>query len=123
EKLHVERAVLGAGGIVLRLGKVYARGTLEFDARYPDWRWTHIHVNDAASAAALAVEKAQGPRVYNVGERATPTQLERMRIAGIPVQATGTEKRPDLVLDSSRIRRELGWQDTPLERALGERMS
>ncbi|MCA1828829.1 MAG: NAD-dependent epimerase/dehydratase family protein [Myxococcales bacterium] len=131
EKLHVERAVLGAGGTVLRLGKVYGPGDRWLDAmtdrivvQRPQWRWTHVFVEDVAQAVALAVENPTAVgRIYNVGESDTPTQLERMtllaRLRGLPLEAGEDERIPDLVLDGSRIRRELGFIETPPEAALG----
>jgi len=141
EKIHVERAVLAAGGTALRLGRVYGRGD---DALTPwlramrsmgrdgeigieraHWRWTHVYVEDVGEAVALAAENERAAGcVYNVGESKTPTQLERFhqlaRAAGIAVRtAPALEPTPpDLVLDSSKIRHELGFRETPFERAL-----
>jgi nucleoside-diphosphate-sugar epimerase len=135
EKLHVERAVLGAGGTVLRLGKVYGPGDGHLErwlaalrlkkaigVERAHWRWTHVFVEDVARAVALAVEvSSPGGRVYNVGEAETPTRLERFellaRVAGLPLEVSPALEQPvpDLILDSSRIRRELGFVETPPE--------
>jgi nucleoside-diphosphate-sugar epimerase len=93
------------------------------------WRWTHDYVENVAHAIVLAVldESASG-RVYNVGEAETPTVAERVRqMAALTgwkgkVVSLATERVPahlrapyspnqELVLDSSRIRRELGFQE------------
>lgn len=128
EKLHVERAVLGAGGTVLRLGKVYGPGDRWLDAmtdrvrvERPRWRWTHVFVDDVAQAVALAVENpVRG--VFNVGESSTPTQLARLtalaRLRGVPIDVGPDDPAPDLVLESSRIRAELGFVETPPDIAL-----
>jgi len=141
EKLHVERAVLGdplLPGTVLRLGKVYGPGDDALtpwlaalrQARAvrirPQWRWTHVYVEDVGQAVAVVVENdAAAGRVYNVGERVSPTQLGRLellaRVARLPVAfdpEPGTA--PDLVLDSTRIREELRFTDTPAEDALAK---
>jgi nucleoside-diphosphate-sugar epimerase len=98
---------------------------------YAQWRWTHGHVEDVGEALALAItnDRAAG-RVYNVGESETPTVFERMREIGRAIGWDGAiltvpaEEMPEdqrlpydfehqLVIDSSRIRRELGWTDRP----------
>ena len=83
----------------------------------------------AALALAVANGRAAG-RVYNVGESETPTVLERMRETGraigwdgaivtVPAQEMPEGQRlphdfaHHLVIDSSLIRRELGWTDRP----------
>jgi nucleoside-diphosphate-sugar epimerase len=138
EKLHVERAVLAAGGTVLRLGKVYGRGDaaleravrslrsgLAVSIERPDWRWTHVYVENVAHAVVSAVESSAPGPAYNVGESDTPTQLERMRMlarvlgmASAEIGAVVGPPVPDLVLDSARIRRELGFVETPFADAL-----
>src|SRR5579872_2486706 len=93
------------------------------------WRWTHGYVEDVAAAIAMAVmqEKAAG-RIYNVGEENTPTVGARLRllkrVAGWPGQLMFVPRRflpvhlrdkhnyrQDMVIDSSRIREELGWRE------------
>ena len=95
---HTDEAVTGAGGIALRYGSFY--GDPE-DAsllnavrarKFPvvgdgGGLWSHIHLEDAASATALALEH-EGPAVYNIvdGEPA-PTRVwlpELAKILGAP---------------------------------------
>ena len=82
----------------------------------------------------MVVESAAtAGRVYNLGEAQTPTQLERFellaRVAGLPLEVSPALEGPvpDLVLDSSRIRTELGFVETPpevaLRRLVGPRIS
>lgn len=96
------------------------------------WRWTHGYVEDVAAAIALAVtnEKAAG-RIYNVGEENTPTVAGRVRLLGrvtgwrgqllfvprrfLPAHLKDKYNyRQDMVLDTTRIRRELGWRGSVL---------
>jgi 2-alkyl-3-oxoalkanoate reductase len=78
--VEMERAVLGAGGLVLRYGWFYGPGTYygeggstEADVRrrrFPvigrgEGLFSFIHVDDAASATVAAVERG-APGVYNV---------------------------------------------------------
>ena len=93
-------------------------------------RWTHGYVENVADAIALAVcdDHAAG-KIYNLGESETPTVAERVHqiaeIAGWSgeVRAVKAERLPlylrapyqrrqDLVMDTGRIRRELGWIET-----------
>lgn len=157
EKLLVEQIVLHAGndlpGIVLRLPKVYGPGDsrrwfddwlLQMDegrerimlgAKHARWRWSHGYVEDVAFGVAKAVSSAVlTPRVYNLGERQTPTTLERVRAIGVvagwagDVRVVPEESLPDyvrgplsydesLVMDSSRARAELGYVETVSETA------
>jgi nucleoside-diphosphate-sugar epimerase len=138
EKLHVERSVLGDPGLpgtILRLGKVFGPGDqalmpwlralsqgapIILGADVAGWRWTHVYVEDVAQAVALAVESEHpGGRIYNVGEGSTPTQRQRIELlasaAKVRAQVRtipGGRVLPDLVLDSARIRRDLGWTET-----------
>jgi nucleoside-diphosphate-sugar epimerase len=94
------------------------------------WRWTHGYVENVADAIALAVvdDRAAG-KIYNVGEPETPTVGDRVRqigqIAGWSgeVWVVKTTRLPphlrspyqthqDLVMDTSRLRLELGWVET-----------
>ena len=94
------------------------------------WRWTHGYVEDVAQAIALAVadERAAG-RVYNIGEAAVPTMAERVRQIGEVAGWKGTvvslsserlpshlqspyQPRQDLVVDTRRVRRELGFGES-----------
>jgi nucleoside-diphosphate-sugar epimerase len=94
------------------------------------WRWGRAYVGNVADAIALAVtdERAAG-RVYNVGEVNTPTQVEWLRevgrIAGwageivvvpdsmMPPDPSGATNNhaQSMVVDSSRIREELGYAE------------
>lgn len=101
------------------------------------WRWTHGYVEDVAAAIALAAtdERAAG-RVYNVGEQAPSTWAEWVRgigraagWSGEIVEApkdslpnnpmAGLDTDQHWVADTTRIRRELGYEETvPREEAL-----
>jgi nucleoside-diphosphate-sugar epimerase len=70
---HVERASVAAGGIALRYGPFYGRpddaqlGPVR-KRQFPivgDGIWSFIHLDDAAAATILAVERG-APGVYNV---------------------------------------------------------
>ena len=73
--------------------------------------------------ALVVANDAAAGRIYNVGERTTPTQLARLEllasVARVPlVFDTEPGAMSDLVLDSTRIRDEFGFTDTPAEDAL-----
>ncbi len=79
----------------------------------------YIHVVDIAEAHLAAIERAvSGGAVYNLGTghgysvRQVIETAERVVGHAIPVQVLGRRAGdpPALVADSSRIRRELGWQ-------------
>jgi len=97
------------------------------------WRWTKGYVENVAAAVALAVvhERAEG-RVYNVGERETLSEAEWVRAIGRAAGWEGevvvvpghlqdgrveapqhlvpdTDTDQHLVVDSTRIRQELGY--------------
>jgi len=93
------------------------------------WRWTHGYVENVAHAIVLAVvdDRAAG-KIYNVGESETPTIVERVRRIAALTEWTGAvvpldadklpphlrapyEPRQDLVLETSSIRRELGFAE------------
>lgn len=94
-----------------------------------DWRWTHAFVGDAAAAIALAAATlSPHSRVYNVGEVKTPTVRERIsHIATVfgwegkigviedallpDYMQTPGDFSQDLVFDTSKIRRELGFKE------------
>ena len=96
------------------------------------WRWTHGYVEDIAAAIALAVRDGRAAgRIYNVGEENTPTMATRVRqlksVAGWHGQLLFVPRRflpahlkdkfnyrQDLVMDSTAIRRELGWRERVL---------
>jgi nucleoside-diphosphate-sugar epimerase len=135
DKKDVEAEVRGlpVPTCVLRLPMVY--GPRDYRRRFGDvvdaidldravtvpggatWRAPHADVRDVAHAIVLAAEASRAPlAIYNVVEAATPTMGERVRAIanaiGKPVTwgATG-ETYPDLVVDSSRIRRDLGFAE------------
>jgi nucleoside-diphosphate-sugar epimerase len=75
---HLERTVLGAGGVVLRYGSLYGPGTSladEYPALIRQRRlpvvgrgsgvWSFVHVDDAASATVAAVEYG-ATELYNI---------------------------------------------------------
>jgi len=123
EKILVERIVLGETnieGVVLRLPKVYGPGgnadfaTVRGYRHQPQWRWTHGYVENVAAAIALAAVHASPlSRVYNVGEEYTPTVRERLRDLpdheSTPPSTTVANFAQDIVYDTTRIRRELGY--------------
>jgi len=94
-----------------------------------NWRWAHGYVENVADAIALAVtdERASG-RIYNVAEPFVLSLAERVeKIAQAAdwhgrVVMLSTERLPealheegnfaqDIVVDSSRIRQELGYNE------------
>lgn len=93
------------------------------------WRWTRGYVENVAAAVALAVtaERAKG-RIYNVGESEALTEAGWVWAIGVAagwggqVVAVPDERVPahlapeidieqQLVVDTSRIRRELGYRE------------
>ena len=98
------------------------------------WRWTRGYVEDVAAAVARAASDSRAAgRVYNVGEAVALSETEWVEAIGRAagwagrVLAVPRERLPgtpparnfkqDLVMDISRIRRELGYEDeiTPAE--------
>lgn len=93
------------------------------------WRWTYGYVeNVAAAIARAATSKQAAGRIYNVGERKTPTEAERVQALGEIVGWEGevverpNEDLPDhlqapfcweyeLVTDTRRIRDELSYSE------------
>jgi nucleoside-diphosphate-sugar epimerase len=94
-----------------------------------NWRWTRGYVENIAAAVELAVtdERATG-QIYNVGEEEALSEAEWVRAIGVAAGWSGkvvivTEDRvpghlvPDintaqhLVVDTSRIREELGYTE------------
>lgn len=120
ERIAFENASLPA--VVLRLPKVYGPGdnadfgTVRRFRAHPNWRWTHGYVENVAHAIVLAaLHPAAAGRVFNVGEETTPTVAERLRT--LPPAPTPADQAPpanyaqDIVYDTSRIRRELGYRE------------
>ena len=133
---HVEQAVVGAGGVALRYGGFYgspddAQLELVRKRRFPivgdgGGIWSFIHLDDAATATALALE-AGAPGIYNVVDdepapvsewlpaladaihakppRHVPRWLARI-LAGEAGVALMTEIRG---ASNAKAKRELGW--------------
>jgi nucleoside-diphosphate-sugar epimerase len=99
------------------------------DEAEAQWRWTHGYVENVADAIALAIinERAAG-RIYNIGEPFTFTMAEwvtkigqaagwKGRVVTVPhgrlpePLSVGINADQDIVVDSSRIRRELGYRE------------
>jgi len=105
------------------------RPAILLDELEAQWKWTHGYVDNVAAAIALAVvdERAAG-RIYNVGEPFTFTWAEWVGQIGeaagwhgkIVTAPRGTLPEPlraginaeqHIVVDSSRIRQELGYAE------------
>lgn len=105
------------------------RPVILLDENVARWRWTHGYVENVAAAIALAVtdERASG-RIYNVGEPYTLTMAEWVssigRVAGWKGRVITLPKdrlpahlieeidtSQDIVVDTTRIRKELGYQE------------
>lgn len=108
-----------------------------FEARRPyvlmaeearSWRWARGYVENVAHAIALVTTQGAAQRVYHVADDASPTQEEyvqslaeisgwRGEIIFAPNQDLPEHLRSnvnfaqDMVADTSRIRRELGYRD------------
>jgi nucleoside-diphosphate-sugar epimerase len=117
------------------------RPVIVLEERHAHWRWTRGYVENVAAAIALAVvdERAAG-RVYNVAESTVYTEAEWVRrlgdvagwsgeVVAIPEADLPEQLRQpynfdqDYVVDSTRIRRELGFREavdeaTALERTI-----
>lgn len=131
DKILAEREVRDGRDLdwtILRLPKVYGPedngdlGTVYGFAAVPAWRWTHGHVGNVAQAiATAALHPAARNAVFNVGEETTPTTGERL--AFLPDRPGALPDPPpfdfaqNLVIDTSRIRRELGYADIVDERS------
>jgi len=126
---------------ILRLGALYGPGDsqrklqefiapmlngepyLGLNREQAHWRWTRAYVKDVAHGIRLAIEhKAARNRVYNLGEEEPLTQGELVellrRITGWRGQVHLGADAPlpanfkqHLVLDTQRIRRELGYRE------------
>lgn len=107
------------------------RTAIAIDERVAQWHWARGYVEDIAAGIALAVthETAAG-KVYNVAESDALTETEWIRAIGEAagwhgeIVATPPDRLPeslrvgveevaeqDLVVDTSRIRRELGYAE------------
>jgi nucleoside-diphosphate-sugar epimerase len=105
------------------------RPAILLDDAEAKWRWTHGYVENVADAIALAVtDQRSAGQIYNVGEPFTFTMTEWValiaKIAGwqgrVVTVPHGRLPEPlrwninaeqDIVVDSSRIRRELGYTE------------
>jgi nucleoside-diphosphate-sugar epimerase len=106
------------------------RPAILLDAALLGWRRAHCYVEDVAHAIALTVtEELAGGRIYNVAYERTFTEIEWVeeiaRIHGwsgevvlaksdlLPeyLREDAFDLRQDYVVDSSRIRRELGYRE------------
>lgn len=94
-----------------------------------DWKYTHAYVDDAAHAIALAAMNPDTKhRIYNIGEKKTPTMRERLEHLGTvfgwdgivkvvsesqlpPYLKTPGDFAQDLHIDSAAIRSELGFKE------------
>jgi nucleoside-diphosphate-sugar epimerase len=142
---HLERAVTEArevGGIVLRYGAFYGTDTGLFDGpfvkqiarrRVPmigggnGW-WSFVHIEDAAAATALTIERGAPGNIYNIVDdepapvrewlpalaamlgakppRRVPAWLGRL-VAGAHLVTMMNEVRAG---SNAKAKRELGWQ-------------
>ncbi len=105
------------------------RTVIPLDVAEADWRWTHGYVDDVAHAIALAALDARSAgRIYNVGEPQALSLEERAqavgaaagwrgRIVRLPAgrlpeaMRIGIDPRQNLIVDTSRIRAELGYRE------------
>ena len=105
------------------------RETILLDEGFRNWRVTRGYVEDVAAAVVLAaIDPRATGRTYNLGERDPWTEEEWILAIGaaagwggkvrflpagrLPEHlATGIEFRQDLVIDTSRIRQELGYTE------------
>ena len=105
------------------------REAILLDEREARWRWTQGYVENVGDAIALAVtdSRASG-RIYNVGEPFALSSAERIgqiaqaanwhgRIVTLPSERVPEKLRgdinadQDIVVDTSRIRQELGYSE------------
>jgi nucleoside-diphosphate-sugar epimerase len=113
------------------------RPAILLDEAEAHWRWTHGYVENVADAIAMAVtDKRAAGRIYNVGEPFTFTMSKWVEKIGkaadwqgkvvlishdqLPEPLRwGINAEQDIVVDTSRIRRELGYiERVDLEEAL-----
>ena len=119
------------------------RPAIVLEERFARWRWTRGYVENVAAAIALAVEDEDGRaagRVYNVADPTVHAEADWVRRIGeaagwsgeiVTIPAADLPERlrqpydfdQDYVVDSTRIRDELGYgepvdEDTALERTI-----
>ena len=105
------------------------RPAILLDEAEAQWKWTHGYVENVAAAIALAAtEEHAAGRIYNVGEPFTFTMAEWIskigeaagwqgKIVTIPQGRLpeplrwGINAEQHIVVDSSRIRQELGYKE------------
>ena len=105
------------------------RPAILLDEAEAQWRWTHGYVENVAEAIALAVtDDRSAGQIYNVGEPFTFTMAEWVEKIGVIAGWQGRvvtvphgrlpeplrwdiNAEQDIVVNSSRIRRELGYQE------------
>lgn len=113
------------------------RPVILLDEAEAKWSWTYGYIDNVAAAIALSVtdERASG-RIYNIGEEVTLSLEERARLVGqladwqgrIVLAPQGSlpealkwniNTEQDIVVESTRIRKELGYQEVvPLDEAM-----
>lgn len=124
DKILAEQVVSDARNLnwsIIRLPKVYGPedngdlATIYGFAQAPAWRWTHGHVANIAAAIDCVAEHPKAERrIFNAGEAHTPTMAERL--AALPPKDISASLPPfdfrqDLVLETLRLRDELGFAD------------
>lgn len=130
DKILAEKAVQSAhklGWTILRLPKVYGSedngdlATVYGFAAVPDWRWTHGHVENVTAAITIGVTHPKARNeIFNVGEELTPTMGKRL--AQLPMRSADPPDLPPfdyhqpLVVDTTKIRRRLGYTEVVDER-------
>lgn len=130
DKTLAEKAVQSTRELdwtIVRLPKVYGPednadlSTVYGFAAAPEWRWTHGNVENVACAIATAATHPDARNgIFNVGEELTPTMGERLarlptRAGKLPVPPPFDYRHP-LVIDTTKIRRCLGYTDVVDER-------
>lgn len=128
-ELRLASFVYGDGGSVFlpRLIEVARRTGRSIIVGDGEARTSTLHVEDAARAYVLAAERPDASGVYHVAAEASPNvrqiaEAVAKAVGGVPVVSVDYEEAAGLLdpftasflllnnrLDSSRIRRELGW--------------
>lgn len=120
-------AVYGPGDSYHRfrawLQQMQSGGDMQVQDTYARWRWTHGYVENVAEAVVRTVTNARAAnRIYNVGEAETPTIAGRIeelgrvaawrgRVVPAPVGELPHDFAHHLVVDTTRIRQELGYAE------------
>lgn len=106
------------------------RPAILLDALEAKWRWARAYVENVAAAITLAVTDGRAAgRIFNVAEPEGPSRCEWVKSIARSARWTGRivlvpegrlplqlqlgvkDPKQDLVLDTSRIRRELGYKE------------